>query len=590
MSTGGSDVQELDRTDRTPIHRILIVDDEPVIHLTIEQALNAAAAQSARYEVVAVDNGHAALKAVELARRDESPFSVAYVDLQLGSDWDGLETLQHLWEVDGDLQAVLCTADPVAARRGLEYLKSRHDQLLFLEKPFGSLDVSQFARALTSRWELQRQMRDHADELESRVAERTEEIRRSQERLLEANAALIVARDQADAANRAKSTFLANMSHEIRTPMTAVLGFLDILADAETSPEERELCIKTIRTNGMHLLTLINDILDLSRVEAGELPIEHRPFRPRELVREVVEFLRPRAAAKGLTFETRIESNVPLVALTDDGRLRQILTNLIGNALKFTECGSVEVVVRLQHDTASRSQLQFQVIDSGIGIAPERLDEIFSPFAQADGSVTRRYGGTGLGLTISRQLARLLGGDVTAASQPGVGSTLEVVIPANVGAAAAPSTDGDVRANSAIDFAETESLHLLLAEDCEDLARLYLRILGRRGCDVVHVADGRQAVRHVLETERSRRPFDAVIMDMQMPVQDGYAATRELRNAGYDGPIVAYTAHAMTGDRNRCLEAGCDVYLPKPSDASSLISAIRTAIQTVADQREPGGI
>lgn len=590
MSTGGSDVQELNRTDRPRIHRILIVDDEPLIHLTIEQALTAAAAQSARYEVVAVDNGHAALKAVEMARRDGSPFSVAYVDLQLGSDWDGLETLQHLWDVDGDLQAVLCTANPVAARRGLEYLKSRHDQLLFLEKPFGSLDVSQFARALTSRWELQRQMRDHADELESRVAERTEEIRRSQERLLEANAALIVARDQADAANRAKSTFLANMSHEIRTPMTAVLGFLDILADAETTPEDRELCIETIRTNAMHLLTLINDILDLSRVEAGELPIEHRPFHPRELIRDIVELLRPRAAAKGLTFETRVDSNVPSVAVTDDGRLRQILTNLIGNALKFTDRGGVEVALRLQHATATHAQLQFQVIDSGIGIAPERLGEIFSPFAQADDSVTRRYGGTGLGLTISRQLARRLGGDVTAASQPGVGSTFEVVIPASVGAATVPSPDGAVRADGEIDSAETKSLHLLLAEDSEDLSHLYIRMLGRRGCDVVHVPDGRQAVRHVLETQRSRRPFDAVIMDMQMPVQDGYSATRELRDAGYEGPIIAYTAHAMTGDRNRCLEAGCDVYLPKPSDTSSLLAAIRTAIQAVADRRESGGI
>lgn len=265
-----------------PAHRILIVDDEPVVHLTIEQALSAPESQPSRYEIVGVDNGPAALKAVQLARRDRRPFSVAYVDLQLESTWDGLKTLQHLWEVDGDLQAVLCTADSQAARRGLDRLESRHDQILFLEKPFGSLDVTQFARALTSRWDLQRQMREYANELERRVEERTAEIRLSQERLQQANAALTVARDQADAANRAKSAFLANMSHEIRTPMSAVLGFIDILDDDDdSSPAERDSCIETIRSNARHLLALINDILDLSRVEAGQVSVERQPFRPR---------------------------------------------------------------------------------------------------------------------------------------------------------------------------------------------------------------------------------------------------------------------------------------------------------------------
>ncbi len=583
----------MNRQESPRIHRILIVDDEPVIRLTIEQALTAVASQSPRFEIVGVDSGPAALKAVELAHRDGRPFSVAYVDLQLGSAWDGLETLQHLWETDGDLQAVLCTADPVAARRGLERLEARHDQLLFLEKPFGSLDVTQFARALTSRWDLQRQMREYASELERRVQERTAEMRLSQERLLETNAALIVARDQANAANRAKSAFLANMSHEIRTPMTAVLGFIDIVADADTSPADRESCIETIRTNAGHLLTLINDILDLSRVEAGELPIERRSFRPRELVHEIVEFLRPRAEAKGLTVTTRTEAHVPTEAVTDDARLRQVLTNLIGNALKFTERGGVEVVLRLQEAPPAPPQLQFQVIDSGIGIAPERLDEIFSPFAQADDSVTRRYGGTGLGLTISRQLARRLGGDVTVVSQPGTGSTFEVTIPVTphdenslrlVGSS--QSSDVDDR----IESAEAEQLHLLLAEDSADLASLYIRMLRRRGCDVVHVSDGRQAVRRALDSQRSDRRFDAVIMDMQMPVQDGYSATRELRQSGYTGPIIAYTAHAMTGDRERCLDAGCDSYLPKPADAPSLLSAIQNVMQSLADGRASTGI
>jgi signal transduction histidine kinase len=580
----------MNRQEHPRIHRILIVDDEPVIRLNIEQALTAAASQSLRFEIVGVDSGPAALKAVELAHRDGRPFSVAFVDLQLGSAWDGLETLQHLWETDGDLQAVLCTADPVAARRGLERLEARHDQLLFLEKPFGSLDVTQFARALTSRWDLQRQMREYASELERRVQERTAEMRLSQERLLETNAALIVARDQANAANRAKSAFLANMSHEIRTPMTAVLGFIDIVADADTSPADRESCIETIRTNAGHLLTLINDILDLSRVEAGELPIERRSFRPRDLVHEIVEFLRPRAEAKGLTVTTRTEAHVPTEAVTDDARLRQVLTNLIGNAIKFTERGGVEVVLRLQEAPPAPPQLQFQVIDSGIGIAPERLDEIFLPFAQADDSVTRRFGGTGLGLTISRQLARRLGGDVTAVSHLGTGSTFEVTIPVNPSEEASTPFADLSPVDQAGESTEPVRLHLLLAEDCPDLAHLYIRMLRRRGCDVVHAFDGRQAVKCALDTQHSKRPFDAVIMDMQMPVQDGYSATRELRQSGYTGPIIAYTAHAMTGDRKRCLDAGCNSYLPKPADAASLLSAIQNVMQSLADGRASTGI
>lgn len=566
-----------------PAHRILIVDDEPVVHLTIEQALSAPESQPSRYEIVGVDNGPAALKAVQLARRDRRPFSVAYVDLQLESTWDGLKTLQHLWEVDGDLQAVLCTADSQAARRGLDRLESRHDQILFLEKPFGSLDVTQFARALTSRWDLQRQMREYANELERRVEERTAEIRLSQERLQQANAALTVARDQADAANRAKSAFLANMSHEIRTPMSAVLGFIDILDDDDdSSPAERDSCIETIRSNARHLLALINDILDLSRVEAGQVSVERQPFRPRELLQDITGLLQPRADAKNLTLRVRVEADVPPVVATDEGRLRQILMNLIGNALKFTERGCVEIVLRRQDAAANRPQLQFQVIDTGIGIARDRIEEIFLPFVQADDSVTRRYGGTGLGLTISRQLAHRLGGDVTASSEPGAGSNFELTVPVDLAEVSLPERTPPV---PAADFPPTErpeGLHVLLAEDCEDLARLYIRMLSLRGCEVVHAENGQQAVRLALDSQQSERPFDVVVMDMQMPVQDGYAATRELRKSGYAGPVIAYTAHAMTGDRDRCLQAGCDDYLRKPATTELLLAAIRNVMQSVA--------
>jgi PAS domain S-box-containing protein len=391
------------------------------------------------------------------------------------------------------------------------------------------------------------------------------------------------AKEEAIAANRAKSEFLANMSHEIRTPMTAILGYLDLIAES---------CPKTcdfgrndlagyrdiIAQNADLLLDIINNILDLSKIEAGKLDVQHTPCSPAGVAAEMVDLLRVRAEAKGLSLSQEQDGPVPETIVTDPVRLRQILINLIGNAVKFTEVGGVRVVVRCNRSLPDMPSIEFQVVDTGIGIAPEHLERIFEPFSQGDSSTTRRFGGTGLGLAICRRLAKLLGGDVTAESQPGRGSRLTLTIASGpldgvpwVAPAAATTVPAAVSPSSAalpqpsdVSAGPRLSGRILLAEDGPDNQRLVGLILRKAGAEVVMADDGKAALVLAIGAQNEGAPFDLILMDMQMPVLDGYEATAELRRFGYRGPIVALTAHAMLEDRQKCLDAGCDDYLSKP--------------------------
>ncbi len=386
---------------------------------------------------------------------------------------------------------------------------------------------------------------------------------------------LEVARADAEAASRAKSEFLANMSHEIRTPMTAILGYADLLCeegDRPLEPEHRTDIVTTIRRNGEHLMSIINDILDLSKIEAGKLAVEARSASPADIVRGVVATLQPRAMDKGLPLSLRLES-LPDGIATDPTRLRQILINLVGNAIKFTRRGEVRITARCI-TSAAGLRLQVDVADTGIGIAPEHLSSLFAPFAQADSSMSRRFGGTGLGLAISRRLAQSLGGDISVRSEVGKGSTFTL----DVAAPPAPSLSAPVP-HAHAGPAPRSTARILLAEDGEDNRRLFLHHLRSAGYTVDSVENGREAVERVLASTADGRGFDLVLMDMQMPDMDGYAATRELRSRACRLPIVALTAHAMTGDRERCLAAGCDDYISKPVDKAKLLEACSHWIQ-----------
>lgn len=452
-----------------------------------------------------------------------------------------------------------------------------HLRPLFLDSGLSFLGV---LRDVTEARAAQQRLAEHAAALEA--ANRRLEAHRHE--VEEANRALIAAKAQSEAATRAKSEFLANMSHEIRTPMTAILGFADMLLQSDTSPDDMREAADTIRRNGMHLLQVINDILDVSKIEAGKLEIESVPCSPQEIVMDVMELMQVRAKAKGLTLVHEFRNGLPDAILSDPTRLRQILLNLVGNAVKFTENGGVQLVVERKYTGRTGEQLIFEVHDTGIGIAPEFMRTMFEPFSQGDVTTTRHFGGTGLGLTISRRLARLLGGDIHVQSTKSVGSVMTLTLPCR-------PTEQATRSSMAADrFAvgprqspssgriagdELAGCRILFVEDGPDNQRLISRLLTRAGAEVTIVENGRAAVDAVRTAEQVNVTIDLILLDMMMPEMDGYEATRTLRREGFRKPIIALTASAMQTDRDRCLEAGCDWYASKPISPQDLIAAVR---------------
>ena len=420
---------------------------------------------------------------------------------------------------------------------------------------------------------------------------------RSQRR---AQASLVNARNDADAASRSKTEFLANMSHEIRTPMTAILGYVDLLADhgdLQPGAPTREEAVDTIRRNARHLLSLINDILDLSKIEAGQMTLDRQRVRTLDLVHDALRLMDDRARQKGIALRLALDGEVPETISTDPTRLRQVLINLLGNAVKFTEQGSVTLTVR-RRPPLGRT-LEFEVADTGIGMTEEQLARLYQPFVQADSSTTRRYGGSGLGLAITRRCVDMLGGSIRARSALGEGSAfsftvdagdLSGAIPAKLRPAGTDAPGGPFQLPASV-RQPLAGVRILVAEDGIDNQRLLRFHLERAGARVDIVDNGAKAVERMMDASRLDR-YDAVLMDMQMPVMDGYEAARRLVAAGERTPILALTAHAMPGDRDRCMEAGCGDYLCKPVDPRALVAAVRQAITPAAtaitDIRSPG--
>lgn|GEM_PF-1427035 len=408
----------------------------------------------------------------------------------------------------------------------------------------------------------------------------------------QAEADLRRAKDLAEQAARSKTEFLANMSHEIRTPMTAILGYTDLLMESCEGEALEQL--RTIKRNGDFLLNIINDILDLAKFESGRLEPEEVVCSPLQILSEVQALMQLRASEKRLDFTATSDGPIPEAVLTDPTRLRQILLNLIGNAIKFTEQGQVRVTARYREgpppaadEALSRQWLEFEVCDTGIGLTPQQAEHIFEPFRQADASVTRKFGGTGLGLAISKRLAVMLGGDITVESEAGVGSLFRVVVGvcpvAAVSRYPGPEDDRTASLGSSAKPRPAPAHRLppcriLLAEDGPDNQLLISHLLQQAGAEVTVAANGQIATRLALTAAQTERPFDLILMDMQMPVLDGYAATQVLRREGYSGRIVALTAHAMSGDRGKCLAAGCDDYATKPIDRDAFFAVLKRAL------------
>lgn len=399
-----------------------------------------------------------------------------------------------------------------------------------------------------------------------------------------------VARGHAIAANDSKSEFLAYMSHEIRSPMTAILGYAELLRE-HVDNEQAVGHLNTIRRNGGYLLEIINDVLDLSKIEAGKFELDRERFDPSQVVEDVRSIMDVRASEKDLQLEVHYEGKIPSLIQSDPQRLKQVLINLVGNAIKFTNQGSVKLIIDYKIDNTKpkrdeRGVLRFRVVDSGIGMSDEQRTKLFKPFVQADSSVSHRFGGTGLGLVISQRLAKMLGSNIEIESELGKGSTFTFAIATGDVPEAAMVDPGSADEPQSTDAAviEMDSLidcHILVVDDRRDIRFLSKHILTKAGASVDECEDGQLAVDYVRSAMNQANAPDLILLDMQMPKLDGYQTARVLRSLGYAGPIIALTGDAMQGDASKCVDAGCNHYLSKPINAAHLLAMVAEMIEQV---------
>jgi two-component system, sensor histidine kinase and response regulator len=569
--------------------RVLVIDDNRAIHddfrkilsppSSTASALDAAEAAlfghandaiaQAGFEVDSAYQGQEGVRVAAMAIEAGRPYAMAFVDVRMPPGWDGVETTAKLWQLDPHLQVVLCTAYADYSWGEVFDQLGQSDGLLILKKPFDAVEALQLAHALTEKWRLTRQAMDRQQDLEQRVHERTRDLQTANGNLAIATRRANELAATAQKASKAKGDFLAGMSHEIRTPMNGVMGMLELLSETSLSERQREF-VQIARSSAEALLLIINDILDFSKIEAGKLAICSVPFDLQSAVQEVAEILGTRVSDKSLELIVHYAPDIPCQVIGDPGRIRQILTNLVGNALKFTAVGHVLITVECESRQEHKAQFKFSVEDTGIGISDAQQARLFQKFMQADTSTTRRFGGTGLGLAISRQLTELMGGTIGLTSQPGKGSTFWFTLPLDL-----PTPTTRMAPSSTL----LDGVRVLIVDD-NAVNRLGLHEqlshwkMQSRDC-----ASAKDALELLHTARTAGDPIQIAILDQQMPEMDGVMLARAIKSDPdlRETVLVMLTSMGQPENVDELKSAGIFACLSKPASPSKLWDVLAEA-------------